>query len=697
MGRLGVVLGLAVIVLLLWWAKPILLPLAVAVLLSFLLSPLCEWLERRKIPRAVSVVLVVTFAFIVLGALAWAVFNGAQQLAANITRIGDNLERKIENVPFRGGGGTIGRVQEELEQVGERLKEAEKAEDAIAGDEEAVRETPPGTRPATAPSGEDQAEPRSRQDELLLAMQKRWEALVQQQRDMQVAAQQSREEADEAARRAATQPVMGETENPLAVTVVPRRMTALERVGYFLSVIIGPLGAAGLIIIFTLFILLQRDDLRDRVIKLAAGQQLNLATQALDDATTRISKYLVAQAIVNGTYGLAIGAGLELIALGFAGEHFPSVWLWALLCATLRFIPYLGPWVAAAFPIIVSIGWWPGYEMFLATAGYIIIIELLSNNVMEPLLYGSSTGMSPVAIILAAAFWTFVWGPVGLLVATPLTTCLVVLGKYVPALRFFDILLGDEPVLSPDSRLYQRLLALNEEDADEVAQEYRQEHSLTQTFDDVLLPALALAERDRHAGHLTAERIDFIRLTMRDIVAELSSQEQPLPSDSIDLEIPVSPSAPVRLARVVILPSVDAADQTAAMMLKALLDRRGFDVTVVEEAGLTSEKLETVFSSHADVAVISAVPPRAVSRARYLVKRLQQAQSQRGQSAAGLAAATVVGVWTIKYDRERAAERIKGDGPEIRVVTTLDEAVEEVRQRAEVVAARRTAETDPKP
>jgi predicted PurR-regulated permease PerM/methylmalonyl-CoA mutase cobalamin-binding subunit len=656
-----------VVALLLWWGRPILLPVAIAVLLSFLLSPVCDWLERHRVPRAMSVVAVVTGAFIMLGALGFAVFNGINQLGGNIDRIYGNVAVKIDRMPFGNGQGTIGKVQETIENVEERLEERAAETVSEDSDDENV-----ATRPATEP-----AMPRAGSDGPLPGA-----------------------DLDGATSRVTTQPATraargDSAEVPVYVTPVPRELTPLERVGDFLGVIAGPLGAAGLVIIFTFFILFQRDDLRDRIITLAAGQQLNLATQALDDATTRISKYLLAQAIVNGTYGLAIGIGLELISLGIKGEHFPSVWLWALLCATLRFIPYLGPWVAAAFPIIVSIGWWPDYDVFLATAGYIIIIELLSNNVMEPMLYGSSTGMSPVAVIAAAVFWTFVWGPVGLLVATPLTTCLVVLGKYVPALRFFDILLGDEPVLPPHSRLYQRMLALDVEDAEDVARAYRKEHTLAETFDNVLLPALALAERDRHAGNLTPQRIDFIRETSREIVADLSSQSEPLPSDSVDLSEPPSPGTapPASSARIVLVPSVDAADMTAAQMLKALLDRRGYEVLVVGEQELTSEKLESVFGQRADVAVISALPPRAVTRARYLVKRLRQAQVERGEAASPIA--LLVGLWTMRYDARGAADRISEGGTDIRVVTMLTDAVDEIRQRAEVATARRTSPPEP--
>ena len=654
--RIIILVGVAVVTLLLWWARPILLPLAIAALLSFLLSPACKILERGGLPRILSVLLVVIGAFVVLAAVGWAVLNGARQLGGNIDRIYENVAYKIDHLPFRNSGTTLEKVQEKIEDVGQKLQEAD-AGAQTAGEDGTAQ---PVTGPTTGQSGPaNPAEP---------AGEARAQPLAAAPDAESVAARNDETEAD-----------------AVPVRVVPTEMTPLERTGYLIGLLAGPLGTAGLIIIFAFFILLQRDDLRDRVITLAAGQQLNLATQALDDATTRISKYLGAQAIVNGTYGLAVGAGLELISLGMKGEHFPSVWLWALLCAALRFIPYIGPWIAAAFPLIVSIGWWPDYGMFFATIGYIVVIELLSNNVMEPLLYGSSTGMSPLAVIVAAVFWTFVWGPVGLLVATPLTTCLVVLGKYVPALRFMDILLGDEPVLPPHSRLYQRLLALDAEDAEDVATAYRKEHTLTETFDDVLLPAIALAERDRHAGNLSPERVDFIRETARGIVWELAEQRAARSSDSVDDSEPtgVVPSEPT--ARIVLIPSVDAADQIAALMLKVLLDRRHYETTVVGEEQLISQRLEEVFAQRADVAVISALPPRAVSRARYLVKRLRQAQQQREQPTA-----VVVGLWTLRYDLEEAAARISEDGADVKVVTTLAEAVEQLRQRAQIVEARRT-------
>ena len=495
-------------------------------------------------------------------------------------------------------------------------------------------------------------------------------------------------------------------DDPLYVRETPADQSPIQQAGTVLAYAAGPIGTAGLVAVFLLFMLLQRDDLRDRVIKLAAGGKINLATQALDDAARRIIRYLTAQGIVNGTYGIAIGIGLTAISLAITGTLFPGVILWAALCAILRFIPYLGPWLAASFPILVSLGHYDGFAVVACVIGMFVVIELVSNNVMEPILYGSAVGMSDFAVILAATVWTFLWGPVGLLVATPLTTCLVVLGKYVPALGFFDTLLGDEPVLAPHARLYQRMLAMDADDAHDEVEAYRKQHSLTETYDDLMMPALALSERDREAGNLSPERSEFIRGAMRFLVDELAEQHDPLPADSVDVTDPeplTGQSARLADARVVILPSSDDADETAAVMLKALLDRRGFTVTVADDAGLANEKLREVAEQGADVVVVSAMPPRAVARARYLVKRM---------SAAGVTTEAnipvIVGLWATEGNVDKAIRRVVGTGVvgdggvdrqdlsrQVKVVTTLDKAAEAVRQRAEVATARRNSSATP--
>ena len=687
--RVAVMIGVIAAVSILYFGKDLLLPIALAVMLSFLLSPVCEYLENRRVPRVVSVVGVIVGALLVILAIGYGLWHGVAQLGDDLPRYQENLMVKLERLPLRGGGGgRFGDVQQTFDDLSQRMQEMT-SQSAATEPATTQATSAPTTRQAGAAGGNVVQGPANAAGVISPAG---------------VAAAGtgagSRAPADAEPGGGSAGPTEpGESvENPLWAKLVPAKTSAFDRVAGVLGFAAGPLGTAGLVLVFALFILLDRDELRDRVIKLTAGTRLNLATQALDDAGTRISRYLRAQCLVNGTYGLAVGVALTGLSYLLHGEIFPSIWLWALLTAVLRFIPYLGPWIGASFPVIVSLGHWQGYDMFVGVLLTFAVIELISNNVMEPMLYGRSTGMSETAIILAATFWAFVWGPVGLLLATPLTTVVVVLGKYVPALRFFDVLLGDEPVLTPQSRLYQRLLALDADDAEDVVEEYREDHTLTETFDDVMLPALALAERDRHAGNLTDERVAFLRKSMREILVTVGSQSESLPTDSVDVNEPIPADSPAKQARVVLIPAGDDADELVAMMLKNLLDRRGYETTVLDDEELASEKLGQVFARHADVVVVSALPPRAVAQARYLVKRLGQAQQQRGQDGDGTGAAAIVGLWTITSDRERAASRV-GAGSSamnVKIVTTLAEAAEAVRQRAEAVSTRRAADANRK-
>ena len=237
----------------------------------------------------------------------------------------------------------------------------------------------------------------------------------------------------------------------------------------YLGGALHPLATAFLVIVFVIFMLLRREDLRDRMIRLVSSGRLNLTTTAVADATDRISSYLFSLAIVNLCYGGCVAGGLWIIGklLGH-GHPFPNALLWGLLCGVSRFIPYVGVWVGAALPVALSFGLFPGYGVFFATAGMYATYELLVSQFVEPLLYGARTGMSTIAVLASAVFWAWLWGPVGLLLSTPLTVILVVIGKHVPQLQFLDILLGDEPVLEPPVRIYQRLLALDAEESAEL-------------------------------------------------------------------------------------------------------------------------------------------------------------------------------------------------------------------------------------
>jgi predicted PurR-regulated permease PerM len=249
---------------------------------------------------------------------------------------------------------------------------------------------------------------------------------------------------------------------PIPVEIAKPDMSPLQIVETVIGPLIAPLATAGIVIVFVIFILLYRHDLRDRFIRLASIGDINRTTQALEDAGSRVAKYLLTQVFLNLAYGIPIGIGLWLIGV-------PNPLLWGMLAVVLRFIPYIGPVLAATFPIALSIAVDPGWMMLLLTVSLFVVIELISNNIVEPWLYGAKTGLSPIAIIVSAIFWTWLWGPVGLLLSTPLTVCLFVLGRHVPQFVFLDVLLGSERVLTPEESLRQRLLALDPAEATENA------------------------------------------------------------------------------------------------------------------------------------------------------------------------------------------------------------------------------------
>ncbi len=282
---------------------------------------------------------------------------------------------------------------------------------------------------------------------------------------------------------------VGEPE-PIPVIIESEAGSPMEVVQAVAGPLIKPLVTAGLVVVFVLFVLLERDDLRDRFIKLVGAGDLRTSTEALDEAGSRVSRYLLMQLIVNVTYGVPFGIGLYVIGV-------PNAALWGLLAIILRFIPYLGPFLAALFPMVLAFAVDPGWSMLLWVAGLFLLMELVSNNFIEPWLYGSSTGLSALAVVASAIFWTTLWGPVGLILSTPLTVCLIVIGRYVPQLNFLGTLLGSDPVLAPEEQLYQRLLASNHEGAIEIAEGYIDQHSTEAFYGQVAVPALCLAEEDR--------------------------------------------------------------------------------------------------------------------------------------------------------------------------------------------------------
>lgn len=628
-----VLASICVIVAALYFAQDVLVPLALAVLLSFLLAPLVTRVERLRLGRKSSVILVVIFSFSLIGLLTWVVSNQIVQLANDLPRYEQNVLDKIRAVRLPGGD-TFGGVKKTVEDINKAFETFP------------TTATQPSTQAAVAVSP---AEPQHGPRDVVPGRDARREL--------------AREPADV---------------EPVPVRVVKVETSTFQLIRDAFGPLVSPLATAGIVIVLVIFMLLERENLRDRLIRLIGHGQLQLTTTAIDDAGSRISRYLVMQFIINATYGISVILGLWFIGSFVGNQTFPNLILWGLFCALLRFIPYLGPWIGAAFPILLSILVYPGYGVLFATVGWFVLIELFTNNVMEPWLYGSSTGLSTIAVLASAVFWTWLWGPIGLLLATPLTVCLVVLGKYVPQMQFLDVLLGDTPPFEPPVKMYQRLLAMDEEEPAVMMREHLKDHSLQQAYDDLLLPALAMAESDWHRNRLDEARIQMIRRSVRELVDEMDDWDRSRSRDkSADEKDPddLSQSAPAKSINVVTLPANDEADEIVGLMLTQLLHRAGYIATNVSQTSLASEMLDAVKSARGDLICVSALPPAAVTHARYLCKRIQNRFADLP---------LIAGLWTVKGDVRKATDRIAGRAS-IDVTTTLTHALELIRQKTQHV------------
>ena len=291
----------------------------------------------------------------------------------------------------------------------------------------------------------------------------------------------------------------------------------LESIANLVRPLLSPLGTTALAVLFLIFVLLQREDIRDRFLRLAGTADLQRSTAALDDAASRLSRFFLMQTIMNTGFGIFIGDGLWLIGV-------PNAVLWGILAGLMRFVPFVGPIIAAIFPVALAAAVDPGWSMVLATAALFVVAVPLAGHVIEPVLYGQLTGLSPVAIVVSTLFWALLWGPIGLLLATPLTVCLVVLGRHIDVLEFIEVLLGDEPALEPEERFYQRLLADDSTEATDQAEKQLKEQTLSAYYDSVPMKALALAQADAAHGKLPADKQLAIRDTMSEIVDDLADQ-----------------------------------------------------------------------------------------------------------------------------------------------------------------------------
>ena len=524
------VLVAAAIVTALYFGREILLPMALAVLLSFVLAPPVRLLQRLYLPRFAAVTIVVLLAFGVIFGLGTLMFAQISQLAGDLPRYQSNLGEKIQTL--RGATTASGT----LEQASQVLRNLQKELDR-----------PKSAKPASPSASDPGATP----------------------------------------------------DRPIPVEVRQPDPGALQTLATLISPLIQPLATTGIILIFVVFILLQQQDLRNRLIRIAGSHDLQRTTLAMDDAGKRLSRLFLMQLALNAAFGLIIGLGLWAIGV-------PSAPLWGLLAMALRFVPYIGAIVAAIFPLIVATAVDPGWSMMLKTATLFLVVEPLIGHVIEPMVYGHSSGLSPVAVVVSAAFWTWLWGPIGLILATPLTMCLVVLGRHVERLKFLEILLGDRPALSPSESAYQRMLAGDPIETTEQAQSFLKDRTLTEYYEQILMGALRLAWADLQRGLLDKQEAERIRSTVSELVEDLESHtdsrravsedraeltKRKQAEETVSAEASLSPEINRFEGTVLCIPGLGSLDETVALPLAQLLRREGISAAAKETETLSISKL----------------------------------------------------------------------------------------------------------
>ncbi|HEV8416496.1 MAG TPA: AI-2E family transporter [Bryobacteraceae bacterium] len=459
---------------------------------------------------------------------------------------------------------------------------------------------------------------------------------------------------------------------PLAVQIVDQPANELEYVRDLVKPFLAPLGEFGIILIFSVFLLINQEDLRNRLFRLVGLDQLNVMTLALDDATHRVSRYLLMQLLVNTCFGFLCGAGLYLIGIPYAA-------LWGSVAGIFRMVPYAGAVISALLPFTLSLAVFDSWTHPLLVLLLFATLELITSNFVEPWFYGIHTGISALAMLLTAVFWTVLWGPAGLILSTPLTVCVVVLGRYVPQFSFLHILLGDDAVLAAEARFYQRLLAMDDHEARAVAGLYLKENSLQQLYDSVIVPALAMAEQDRHKGGLDPTREEFLFLSVREMLVEFS--EKTVKSDAkaaedAGVELAKERNPKTLPGRVFCLPASDEADEITAAMLAQLLEQAGHAAISFALDPSLMHTIELMDPADNDIFCISALPPFAFARARTLSRRLQLGFPRTK---------IMIGVWGFTGDAEHALERFQPSRP-AKLVSSLADAVRFARDPDPIIA-----------
>jgi predicted PurR-regulated permease PerM len=609
----GTVVSL-IIVVVLQWGRPILVPIALAILLTFLLNPVVKMLQQRGFGRMPAVVLGVSavgLSMLLVGSL---MARQLTILVAELPQNTQNIKAKVRTLRQFGSS----QIATQFEDMAEEISEAttESADDETTPAEKTSAETRPEKSVDSAPD--------------------------------------------------------------IALT---ESIPWLSLTGY-LSSAFEVLATLAFSLILLVVFLIARDDLRDRVVMLAGRARVAVTSKALEDVTERISRYLVMVAMLNGSYAIMLGLGLFALQV-------PYAFLWGFMAGSLRFIPYIGPWIGAIGPISMALATTPGWFQPLAVFGFVLVLELVSNNILEPLVFGRSTGVSSTALILSAAFWGYLWGPIGLVISAPIAVCLMVLGKNIPQLAFLDLLLGNEPALRSDMGIYQRMMLGDEHEATRLVLLRMKDAPVGEVFDKLLIPTLIFAKRDFLREQLLEEDrklvLDGVQTTLSHTeqflrtTAEQKTDE--LQAALAKADVPVN--VEVRRVTMLACPAADESDSAALVMLQQSLDPLEWNIELAAVETLTSELLGRIEIDPPAIVYIAALPPRGLKHARYLCKRLHEGSPDLQ---------IVVGRWGQIRNSKLEREQLEEAGASF-VTTSLMETIQlldsrlPLLRRAQIMAA----------
>ena len=442
---------------------------------------------------------------------------------------------------------------------------------------------------------------------------------------------------------------MAASQPPMPVRIVESQTHLPQILQNAATGLLGPLGTAGLVLLLVIFMLLKREDLRGRMIRLIGQGRISATTRAMDDAGSRVARYLTIQLLMNVTFGICIATGLYFIGV-------PNAALWGAFAAIMRFVPYIGVWIAAAVPVLLSFAVSTSWISPILTIGLFVTVELINANALEPWLYGSSTGVSSIALIIAAVFWTWLWGPIGLVLATPLTVCLAVMGRHVPKLQFLSVLLSEEQALAPHEECYHRLLAVGLDEAQDYAEAHVKATSLTSLYDTVLIPTITLAEIDSQRDELDSEHRSAIHHQIHDMIEDLGAA--PPTKSEVEADKTVAEQTPFPLSaptcRVLCVPARGHRDELAGEMLVQLLEKQGFDADNASAALSSGELVETAAKLDPEAICVSVVAPSTIIHARFLTSKLRHRLPH---------VKIVVGIWGATENMVDAGERLRSSVP----------------------------------